>query len=393
MKENPTRGLRGRSGTLVALVVLALGANGCALFSQVAAALRVPVASFHGLEVSSVELGAGGIRLELNVELLFRNYSAATLTVPAHTLRLTLGHGDAIQTAVDHAAVTLHAGEEEKIVGYPITLDFAADALQPRVVFGTDAPYSFEIVPQPGLVNSLLSMAGQFSDELPRLRYEDTLRLPLPPDIESVEPASLALLGQPGAPALVPIDLAPIRDGLAGLLGPIVDFGTALLDFLPIEEPERAAAITAWDHFQHVPVEVKLVRVDAISGVRLAVPVRISNPNDFAIRAPALAAGTYLGALALPSPAPANQAIARFRYPGAGIPMLPAHDGTSATPVPTELLMEFRWDHAGSGLAAFLDAGAPSASYIDATLQLDLGYGSLRVPFRAPLPSLELAAP
>jgi hypothetical protein len=69
--------------------------------------------------------------------------------------------------------------------------------------------------------------------------------------------------------------------------------------------------------------------------------------------------------------------------------MLPAHDGVSATPVDTELTMEFRWDLAGAGLAALLGAAAP-AGYVDATLRVDLGYGPLTVPFRAAVPSLGL---
>jgi len=370
------------------MLALLAGTSGCALSTQMGAALRVPVVSFHGMEVASLQLGGGGIRLRLRVELLFRNYSGITLTIPAHRLRFHLGHGDAVSHQVDHPAVTIAAGDEEEIVSYPIDLDFGASALQPRVVFGTDAPYRFELVPQDDLVNALLALLGQWSGEVPQLVYADTVRLALPPEIESIAPGTLKLLADPAQ--LVEVDLAPVRDGLALVMQPVVDVGSAVLGVLGIPASDLEAGISAWEELTALPMGVQLVPATAIRGVRLTVPVRLRNPNDFPIEAPALAAGVYLGAMPAPAtPAPASRAIASFRYPDASVPMLPAHDGVSASPVDTQLTMEFRWDLAGSGLAAFLGAASP-AGYLDATLHLDLGYGPLVVPFRSAVPSLGL---
>jgi hypothetical protein len=190
---------------------------------------------------------------------------------------------------------------------------------------------------------------------------------------------------------LEPIDIAPIRAGLAGLLDPVVAVGAAILTVVPIDPEVLADGVEAWNTFKALPADLELVPIAAVQGVRLSVPIRIRNPNDFPLRTPALAAGAFFGTLPPPSDsAPPDQAIARILYPGPDASMLPPYDGSAATLVDTDLLMEVRWSNGGQGLAAFLGSGSPSSSYLDSVLELDLGYGTIQVPFRAAVPNLLL---
>jgi hypothetical protein len=371
-----------RACAALLLGAASLAASGCLTY-DLAALLRAPTVGFHGLQLLGVEFDGDELEIRVLVQLDFRNYSGTSVTVPGHRLRFTLGHGEEVEAIVPHDADISVAAGGAALVDYPVVLTLPMTAFAAGPIFGTDAPYSFEILPQNDLANALLALLGQqFPGTVPRLRYQNTVRLPLPPSIQSVGIAKARLLLDP---ALTPrVNLGPTVEALATALDPLLEQTAGADDAAALVGLDLAGLRAAWAQLVAADLAVPLVVPAAVLGVRLELPVRIRNQNDFPIEAPLASSGLFVG-LGGADPAPEARAIGRFAYEGTA-PSLAA-----GAQLDTVLSFSLLWSNAGAGLETFFVGGDVSGGLeLDARLRLDLGYGPLELPFRTQVPSLNL---
>jgi len=136
---------------------------------------------------------------------------------------------------------------------------------------------------------------------------------------------------------------------------------------------------TNWEDFKERPLQINYPG-PRVTGLQIAVPLRIYNPNSFEIQAPiffgAASAGGHQPLSFLASAPPGGQVI----------------------PAKTHQYIQVRftldWAQGGTGLLGLLQPGSPlQQTRLLGTTSLDLGYGPMRVELDLPLSLQSLISP
>lgn len=360
------------AGTALAVVLFAAALAGCASLRG----LRLPTATFQGVQLTAVQpdLSQAALRLEMAVVFRFTNPLSRDLTVPAHEFRLILDEQEPLDVR-RQPAFDLPAGSVVE-VSYPFALDLRPEGpLNGLTLLGRDVPYEFVSIAELRLPFSLGSHEMEFS-------HRGSVRLPLLPVVyPSAAAPTMALIGD-----FETVDLGAIRDVMApfvdllvdgtvpGVLGEqsVMDAIIATLELVNDDAGELWDDFSeAWDDLRDAPIEV-LVPSSLPDGVRMEVPFRVYNPNEFAIDAPQL----WIGASLAGSPV-------RLSYLAAG------SDGFSRLPARSARTMRFvaelRWSEIQGGLVALV-SGAQVDVNLAGEATVDVGYGPTRLPVELSVP-------
>ena len=293
------------------------------------------------------------------------------------------------------AAFSVPAGATAHDKTYPLEVTLGGPGSLPTGFLGRDVPFRLEArVTLPGPPGA----GGQPVT----LAYDDTIRLPLFPEVQVAGIPRMRLLGQ-----IRTVDVSAFRDPMLAVgdvvvdhLGWLVDLAVATGtlaagDRAALTDPaKRQAFTTGWRRFKNdVPDRVLDLEASVLTGFRFEVPIRVINPNRFRIHAP----GAFLAAgpgTTPPTPG-ASLAYVAVQYDGAtpddGLPTIAPATPTTPGSRGATLVSEFRWTSlvpAGADPLRILGALTTAATRpytIQASITADLGYGPVSVPVTLPV--------
>jgi LEA14-like dessication related protein len=335
---------------LAAAAALLAVASGCA-------SRPLPV-QMRGIHLRSVQpdFATRSVAMDFEVRFRLNNPSSTPLPIPDHSARFELDGTDMGQVELLFPGGTELPGDGSLDLAYRVRVD--TGLLAPERL-GRDLPYrfaaSFEI-PLPEDVPDLGDLAPHLT-----LAFEDTIRVPLLPEAALVGAPSLQLVG--GQVQVVE------RDFDLGILEAQRDLWAEVVYHATIgSDAQKAQARESFKDFVDAVVgtDVQVVTMTPVTGIRVRVPVRVENPNQFEIALPSLAVDFEAGARDVWTlrQTPATGTLGR--------------EGTAASGRNVTYESTFHFD----GLGDLAIPASQRALGVDASA--DLGHGSVRVPLRIP---------
>jgi hypothetical protein len=375
----------------VTLALLAGGVAGCATSTPWTAP------GFQRLTVTSVQPDVERLSVTLTAVFTFRyvNPLSVAIPVPTHTFGLYLDGSATPAASLTKPGFTVPPNATAHDIPYPVSLVIGGPGSLATQYLGRDVPYRF-------LTTFTLPALPGVPPRQVQIAHDDSLRLPLFPQLSVAGLPSLQLLG-----TIRTLDVRAFRqpmvevgDVLVRFLGPILDAFLALGtlaggDQTALRDPDKREAFTrGWTRFKEdIPDRILDLPASRLEGIRLEVPVRVRNPNRFPIHAPTVSVSlTEPGAGA---GAAGRVGLVALVYPNTAgaAARIPEGPGTSRE---ATLVVELRWTRLAGGSANPLDVlrvldGSGSATLaLRAEFAMDLGYGLVTVPLEIPLQPLRL---
>lgn len=337
----------------------------CSALATVGCAGRPMPVQMRGIQLRSLRPDFSTHSVEMYFDLRFRlnNPTSTPIPIPAHTATFELD-GNQVGT-VDSLfpADTELPGNGSVDLDYRIQIDTGLLSSSEREeLLGRDVPYrfaaSFEI-PLPEAVAGVPDVVGW--DPTVELSFEDAIRVPLLPEAQISGLPVLDLLG--GEITVVELDLdLGILEGLRQMSGEAV---YALTEGSPSQK--SAARAQWWTFFDTVVnTDVELVQMTPVTGMKVKVPIQITNPNDFEIALPSLAVDFDAGS---------ENVWTVKQIPGAGTLRKKGQPGSSRN-----VTYESTFHFDGLGNLAI----PSSQRELEVDTSVDLGHGSIELPIRVP---------
>lgn len=342
-------------------------------------ALKVPTIGFQGITLDSVQpdFNLQSLKLDFGLKFKFKNPYSRALTIPTHQFKLLIDNKE-LPANIKQKQLFEVPAEGEKIEKYTFQLDLSPDGvLRPFQLLGRDVPYKFISVVEINLPLNLGKKTFEFA-------HEDQIRLPLLPQIEAdfSTPGKLELIGQ-----MAEIDLKLFKDAMAPFIDMLInlklDVGftqVAVIDNLiqtvtPIDPQARAKwdkFKENWNNFKNSPAKIQYPAGN-LDGIKVEIPFKLFNPNHFEIEVPAVFATAGF--------TNSNQSVTSFKAIPTGTQRtIPARSRKSM-----KLITEIRWSEIGGGFTKLL-SGEQINVQLKGETNVDLGYGTTRVPFHLTTP-------
>ncbi|MDX1909359.1 MAG: hypothetical protein SF053_20135 [Bacteroidia bacterium] len=368
----------------------------------------VPTVDYRGARIRSLEpqvnLQTGQVRAELTLVLSFRysNPYRRPLLIPAHTFSLHMKNrfipnGRELSHLQGNQAAFRVPADGDTVVQYSLRLDL--DPLgQMKDFLGRDNYYEFrsditldlqDYLPGGALRQAVSAALGDTERDI-RLAYGDSIRLPLMPVIlPSATKARIQLVGE-----MEKLDFSPLRNGMKPFYNLIT--GTKVLVYAPtMTNPFRTVEVNfadhmmtllspvapdapdAWDNFKDHWADFQAQPVveypgEDITGLRVTIPFVIRNPNDFPIESPEMHALFQLNTAYQPVSMEIDPAGSRII--GAG------QDRTMT------LSWQLNWNDTFTLPGLLSGQVLPQNPTLKGSVNVDIGYGMVRVPFSLTAP-------
>jgi hypothetical protein len=387
---------------LIGIMGVLTGCNGSSpsVPSSLLPAFEPP--GFHGLVVQGVtpDIGTHTLTLELGLKFRYINpLPHSNLPVLAHQFQLFLNDGTTAFLSSNMPAIVLTPGEKRDVI-YPVKLVIKPDTINgfPAVAILNLPQIKYKFVASVNVdpVAGLPAVPA-------RIVFEDSLVIPRLPmvSVDLSTPPSLKLTG-----TLKVIDLTGVNDNWKKV-------GNIVAGEPPAGDQDADAAATAvrailnplpgygdfrnaWDKIKGMSLQMVDVVNSDVTGFELDIPLIISNPNAFKIKAPLVNASLANGPDSITSLSvqygPSNEVPAATPGANANLPLNP---GTARA----TLTMIVHWNKLPSPAAALTDlaqlnganasGGTVGNLMMNADITLDLGYGPVHIPVSAPV-SLKL---
>jgi hypothetical protein len=337
---------------LVRIAALALSLAGCA------SPPLLPV-QMRGIQLRSVrpDFQTRSVAMEFDVRFRLINPSSTTLAIPAHEAHFELDGTDMGQVQLLFPGGTELPGDGSVDLGYRVRID--TGLLQPSQL-GRDLPWRFAASFEIPLPDEVPPDLADFVPSL-SLAFEDTIRVPLLPEAELAGAPSLQLVG--GQVTVVE------RDFDLGILEANRDFWAEVVYHATIgDDAAKAAARESFKAFVDAVVgsDVQVVTMTPVTAMKVRVPIRVENPNQFEIALPALAVDFEAGS---------RDVWTLRQTPASGTLRREGQAGSSRV---VTYESTFHFDGLG-------DLAIPSSQRelaVDAAV--DLGHGRVEVPLRIP---------
>ena len=373
----PLRNLGSRGFVFFSVIVLAGFLAGCA---GPQTSVKVPTVSFQGMNFENVDTDVAAQHLAMDVLLRFKitNPLGVPLVLPEHEVKLQLdGHDVAALMQTNTQLVVPGQGNASQV--YRFHFDLGRNDFQQYL--GRDVPYTLVARVRPV---SFANLTLEFD-------HSDSLRLPLLPTIAPIldAPATLAFLG---STATETIDLTPIRNGMGafvdGLMNPPGGMlvKKALGDVVDAIGGEKWEEFkTQWDKFKASNVKFALPNAN-LEGIRVTVPFRVTNPNDFSIEVPVFAGAAGMQGSA--SPFTSTKLIPSGVPPAAPLDAAARKlDGHGSKEM--NLVVTLRWRDLGDSMDLVkllgLDGNWQKSIQFSGETIFDLGYGPTRIKLDLPV--------
>jgi hypothetical protein len=223
----------------LALALLAGGLAGCATTPWSAP-------GFHRLTVTSVQPDVERLSVTLTATFTFRyvNPLSVAIPVPAHTFGLYLDGRATPATTVIKPAFTIPPSQPAFDVPYPVSIVIGGPGSLATQYLGRDVPYRF-------LASFTLPALPGVPPRQVQLAHDDSLRLPLFPQLSVAGLPSLQLLGTIRALDVHAFrqPMVDVGDVLVRFLGPILDAYLTLGiltggDQTALRDPDKREAFT-----------------------------------------------------------------------------------------------------------------------------------------------------
>ena len=335
-----------------------------ALFTAGCAGRQMPV-QMRGIQLRSVRPDFSTRSVEMHFDLRFRlnNPTSTSIPIPAHAATFELGGNEVGSVDSLFPADTELPGNGSVDLDYRVQIDTGLlSASEREELLGRDVPYRFAAdfeIPLPEEVADVPDVIGW--EPTVELSFEDVIRVPLLPEAQISGLPTLDLLG--GEITVVELDLdLGILEGLRQMSGEAV---YALTEGDPGQK--SAARAQWWTFFDAVvDTDVELVQMTPVTGLKVEVPIQITNPNEFEIALPSLAVDFDAGS---------KDVWTVKQVPGAGTLREKGQPGSSSN-VTYESTFHF------DGLGNLVIPSSQRELEVDTSV--DLGHGSIELPIRIP---------
>lgn len=367
----------------------------------------IPTVDYRGLRIKSIEpqidLQSQTVDAELLLQLAFRysNPYKKPLRIPDHNFSVWMKNSGLAQgRELAHLAGTgssfVVRPESDTVVQYLLRLDL--DPLgQMKDFLGWDNVWEFrslvtldlkEYLPG-GAIKQALSGVNT-KREIP-LVFSDSIRLPLPPVVrpQSGATARVAWLGQ-----MESLDLKPLRDGMNPFVNLIKDtkvqvyaptvsnpFRTVEVNFadhmMSLLTPVVPAADDTWDDFKDAWTDFKNQPVleypgPRVTGLRVTFPFQIYNPNHFPIESPEMDMSARLNSSYTPM---------QMEMDPSGSKLIGPLQNKTMT-----LSCRLNWNNTFTFQGLFSGQALPNNPTFSGNINVDIGYGMIRVPYSVVVP-------
>lgn len=390
---------------LVFLLLTALASFSCNRY----VADFVPTIDYRGVKVKSVEpqinLSTQQVQAEINLQLSFRYHNPykRALRIPEHSFGVYMKNAGLTQgRELAHLAGGKGSfrvpAEGDTVVQYLLRLDL--DPLgQMKDFLGWDNYYEFrsvvrvdlkEYLPGGALRQALGQVMGNTVREIP-ISFGDSIRLPLPPVIKPSlnTQAQVVWVGE-----MEKLDLKPLRDGMNPFVSLITNtqvavysptlqnpFRTVQVNFadhmVSLLTPVVPSADNSWNSFKsnwttfknQPSIEYPGPRV---TGLQIKVPFVIHNPNHFPIECPEMEMEARLNS----SYTPLSMEI----DPGSSKIISPLQEKR------VNCTWQMNWNNTFTLPGLFSGQALPNNPTFAGNVNVDIGYGMIRVPFSVTAP-------
>lgn len=385
------------------IILLALFQTGCNRYL----ADYLPTVDYRGVKVKSVEpqinLANQTVSADLTLSLTFRytNPYKRPLRIPEHSFGMYMKNAGLTQgRELAHLAGAkssfLVPAEGDTLVNYSLRLDLDPQG-QMKDFLGWDNYYEFrslvtvdlkEYLPGGALRQALSGV--NTSRQIP-IAFGDSIRLPLPPVIKPKlnTAASMTWVGQ-----MEKLDLSLMRNGMSPFVNLITD--TKVRVYSPtVSNPFRMVEVNFashmmsllspvvpsandqwenfkdnWDDFEDQPVIQ--YPGNRVTGIRVTFPFILYNPNHFPIESPELDMAAKLNSSYTP--------VTMEMEPGGSKVIAPLQNK------PMELSWQLNWNNTFTFQGLFSGQTLPNNPTFSGSMNVDIGYGMIRVPFSVTAP-------
>lgn len=325
--------------------------------------LGIPTAQFDAIRFDQVEVNIATQEARLNVVLRFLvdNPTGTRLAIPRHDFAVLMGlEGQSeSQMAQIHAgakALTMVPAGGQAAIEYEVPLSLnPVTANRALAYLGHEAVYQFQATVDLGVLNP---PAGA-----PTLKHRGRIKLPLPPRIAPDGAPSFEFVG-----GLEHIDLTALKTMMQPAVAAIESFGVQLIPRLNDLWADFRAA------FNRLNTVIDYPGPDT-EGIRVSVPVRVTNPNHFEIELPAFATAARIVGTA-------NPVLDARLTPGSGVQLNRQQRTIAALGFKRlNAVSTARWKDLADGLPQILRPDALSNVQLSGSVSVDLGYGPVRIVY------------
>jgi hypothetical protein len=338
---------------------LALLAPGCTTMH----ALGIPNAQFDGITFTQLEVDVASQEATLDVALRFLvdNPTGTRLVIPRHGYAVLMKRPDQPDSAMtriytDTKDPRIVPAGGQTVLEYPMTLSLSpATVNQALAYLGWEAVYELQAIVDLGALNP---PSGP-----PTLRHRGRLKLPLPPQIAIDGPPTFQFVG-----GLEHLDLAGIKNLMQPAVDAITSFG---VQNIPLLGPAWTSFLTGYNQLRG---GIDYPGPDT-EGLKVAVPVRVVNPNHFEIELPSFATAARIAGTT-------NPVLDLRLTPGSGTALNRAQrtiGGTSSKRLTAESTV--RWKDLQDGLPQLLRPNGLASVQLRGSVSVDLGYGPVRITY------------
>lgn len=319
----------------------------------------------RGIQLRSVrpDFSTRSVEMYFDVRFRLNNPTSTSIPIPAHAAVFELD-GNEVGTVDSLFPVdTELPGDGSVDLDYRVQIDTGLLSSSEREeLLGREVPYRFAAnfeIPLPEAVEDVPDIVGW--DPSVALSFEDVIRVPLLPEAQLSGSPVLDLLGADISVVELDLDLGILED-LRQMSGDAV---YALADG---NHSQKNAARTQWWAFFDAVIntDVELVQMTPVTGMKVKVPIQITNPNEFEIALPSLAVDFDAGSRNVwtVKQTPSTGTLRKSGQPGSSRNV--TYEST------------FHFDSLG-------DLVVPSSQReLEVDTSVDLGHGSIEVPIRIP---------
>jgi LEA14-like dessication related protein len=348
-----------RNGHLSLALLLCFG-----LASACCAGRSMPV-QMRGIQLRSVrpDFSTQSVEMKFDVRFRLNNPTSTSVPIPAHAAEFELDGNDVGTVDSLFPVDTELPGNGSVDLDYRVQIDTGLlSPSQREELLGRDVPYRFAAnfeIPLPEELAGVPDIVGW--DPKVALSFEDVIRVPLLPEAQLWGSPALDLLG--GDITVVELDLnLEILEGLKQRSGDAVYLltdGNA--------DQKNAARESWWTFFDAITdTDVEIVQMTPVTGMKVRVPIRITNPNEFEIALPSLAVDLDAGS---------KDVWTVKQSPSTGTLQKKGQSGSSR-----DVTYESTFHFDGLG-----DLVIPSSQReLEVDTSVDLGHGSIELPIRIP---------
>jgi LEA14-like dessication related protein len=301
--------------------------------------------------------------MHFDVRFRLNNPTSTTVPIPAHAAEFELDGNDVGTVDSLFLVDTELPGNGSVDLDYRVQIDTGLlSPSQREELLGRDVPYRFAAnfeIPLPEELAGVPDIVGW--DPRVALSFEDVIRVPLLPEAQLLGSPVLDLLGGDITAVELDLDLG-ILEGLRQMSGDAV--------YLLIEgdtDQKNAARANWWAFFDAITnTDVEIVQMTPVTGMKVKVPIRITNPNEFEIALPSLAVDFDAGS---------KDVWTVKQSPATGTLRKKGQSGSSR-----DVTYESTFHFDGLGHLAI----PSSQRELEIDTSVDLGHGSIELPIRIP---------